>query len=368
MLSQEHPPCSGILLDAEDRPAAVAVAAENVWFAIASLQMKPLSLLFVLAACSAAGTATPRCQLRGVTLNWVEGSLASWDVVRERDLKLPDAPPPPLILFDRSCVYSFAAGGPGALRLRAGSDTLRGEGRAHGGAIALPNGLTLRVRAEAFSSLLPGDTATFLVMALEDVWRRDPEHFGEFENWSAYLRRSFVHEMVHTRQLVAWAPMLRIAGGRVGLSDFDDDIVQRRFDTVPLFRDAVRNEIALLYAAASATRLTEQRDLARQAIRMMRNRRIAIYGGEDAPWARLEQLLLDMEGAAQWAALAHVTRVSRAGPDTRREIVRGSRQYWSQDQGLALYMVLASLVPDWPREMFSANPPSSLDLLDRALR
>lgn len=36
MLSQEHPPCSGILLDAEDRPAAVAVAAENVWFAIAS--------------------------------------------------------------------------------------------------------------------------------------------------------------------------------------------------------------------------------------------------------------------------------------------------------------------------------------------
>lgn len=329
-----------------------------------------LGALWVAAGCAGGGASrsTPRCVPSGLTLDWVEGSFASWDAVRERDLKLPVAPTPQLILFDRYCAYSFSAYGTGALRLRTGADTLRGEGRAHGGRIALPNGLTLRVRSEAFSSLLPGDTATFLVMALEDVWRRDPEHRGESENWSAYLRRSFVHEMTHTRQLVAWAPMLRVAGGRAGLTDFDDDIVQQRFDTVPGFRHSVRNETTLLYAAASASSLSERRDLARQAIRMMRDRRIAAYGGEDAPWARVEQLLLDMEGAAQWAALAHVSRVSRAGPDTRREIVRGSRQYWSQDQGLALYMVLASLVPDWPREMFSADPPSSLELLDRALR
>lgn len=38
MLYQEHPPCNGILLDAEDMPAAVAVAAEYVWFAMASLR------------------------------------------------------------------------------------------------------------------------------------------------------------------------------------------------------------------------------------------------------------------------------------------------------------------------------------------
>lgn len=331
-----------------------------------------LGALWVAAGCAAGGASrsTPRCVPSGVALDWVEGSLAAWDLVRERDLKLPPAPVPSLILFDRSCVYTFSHGGAGALRLRAGDDSLRGQGWAHGGRIALPNGLTLRVRGEAFSSLLPGDTATFLVMALEDVWRSDPEHRGEFENWSAYLRRSFVHEMTHTRQLVAWAPMLRIAGGRLGLTDFDDDIVQQRFDSVSGFRHSVRNETMLLYAAASAPApaLSERRYLARQAIRMMRDRRIAMYGAENAPWARLEQLLLDMEGAAQWAALAHVTRVSRAGPETRREIVRGSRQYWSQDQGLALYMVLAAFVPDWPREMFSANPPSSLDLLDRALR
>ena len=329
-----------------------------------------LGALWVAAGCAGGGASrsTPRCVPSGVTLGWVEGSLAAWDLVRERDLKLPAAPTPTLLFFDRYCVYALSRSGAGALRIRAGADTLRGEGRAHQGRIVLPNGLTLRVRSESFSSLLPGDTATFLVMALEDVWRRDPEHFGEFENWSAYLRRSFVHEMAHTRQLVAWAPMLRIAGGRVGLSDFDDDIVQQRFDTVPGFRHSVRNETMLLYAAASASAPSERRDLARQAIRMMRDRRIAAYGSEDAPWARVEQLLLDMEGAAQWAALAHVTRVSRAGPNMRREIVRGSRQYWSQDQGLALYMVLAALVPDWPREMFSANPPSSLELLDRALR
>lgn len=326
-----------------------------------------LPLLLTLGACAVASRGAPRCQMSGATQSWIEGSLAAWDEVRERSLRLPPAATPPFIFFDRYCAYELSTLGLGSLRLRAGRDTLRGQGRAHGGRIDLPNGLTLPVRAEAFASLLPGDSATFLVMSLEDVWRRDRLYHSENEDWPAYLRRAFVHEMAHARQLVARAPMLRLAAGRVGLENFDDDVIQQRFDSVPGFREAVRNETALLFRAAATPSEAERRHLAHQAIRLMKERRLVVYGGTDAPWARVEQLLLDMEGAAQWAALAHVGRRSRLGPDARREIVRGSRQYWSQDQGLALYMVLDALVPDWSARMFSADPPTAIELIERAL-
>ena len=291
----------------------------------------------------------------------------SWEVVRTRQLQLPAASPPPLVVFDRYCVYGLAATGSGDVRLRAGDDTLRGAGRPHGGAVALPNGLVIPVRGEAFASLMPGDSSTFLVLALEDVWRADPRHRGEQEHWPSFLRRTFIHEMTHARQLVTWAPMLRIAAGRVGLSDFDDDIIQQRFDTVPGFRAAVIAETRLLYEAAEATSGETRKRLAREAVDRIRSRRAVTYGGPDAPWARVEQLLLDMEGAAQWAAMSHVANASRMGAISRRELLRGSRQFWSQDEGLALYLVLDALVPGWTSSMFSTDPPSSLELIERAL-
>ena len=319
------------------------------------------------AGCASARTATPRCHMSGGTGQWLQGSYAAWEQVRTRQLGLPEASPPDLVVFDRWCAYELSTGRSGTIRVAAGTDTLVGEGRPHDGTIRLTNGLTRPVRAEAFAALLPGDSATVLVIALEDVWREDPDYRTSTEDWRALLRRSFVHEMTHARQLPTWTPMLRIAATRAGLADFDDDVIQQVFDTVPGFGRAIGEETALLYEAAAHPSRERQRALATQAIQRMQMRRARVYGGEDAPWARVEQILLDIEGAAQWAVWAHVGNSTRLRVDERTSIVRGSGHYWSQEQGLALYLLLDALVPDWPRQMFSANPPSSLDLLVAAL-
>ena len=47
-------------------------------------------------------------------------------------------------------------------------------------------------------------------------------------------------------------------------------------------------------------------------------------------------------------------------------IRRGGRR-WSQDEGLALLLVLSRLAPDAPREMFGANARTVLPLLRGAL-
>lgn len=329
--------------------------------------LAPVALALALGACASRKVSNPRCEMTGVTRQWIEGSLVAWDDVRYHALRIPHEPPPPLIFFDRYCAYEFTTSARSSLVVRAGEDTLWGIARAHNGQLALANGLSLPIRATAFSSLLPGDSTTFLVMALEDVWRSDPEYRTAREHWPSYLRQAFIHEMTHTRQLGRFVPTLRLAGGRLELVDVDDDIVQQRFDTVPGFTQSVLAETELLFAAARVRGAAQKRDLTTRALRMMRERRSSVYGGVDAPWARLEQLWLDMEGAAQWAVLAHLEQTRPLGGDTRRDIVRGSRQFWSQDQGLALYMVLDELVPDWPSEMFSSDPPSSLTLIERAI-
>lgn len=223
------------------------------------------------------------------------------------------------------------------------------------------------MRPVTFASLVPGDSSTFLVLALEDVWASDPAYRFDPENWSDYLTRVFVHEMTHARHLTAWAPLLRVEAGRVGLNDLTDDIIQQRFDTVPGFHEAVQRETAMLYDAIAQTG-TRRRTLVRAAIDSMQARRARYFGGLNAPWSRIEQLLLDMEGAGQWAALAHLG-YSRPGASMERliNIVRDSRSFWSQDQGLALYLAVDALVPGWQRLAFSTEAKSALEMLNDAL-
>lgn len=346
---------------------------------LALLALLTLAASGACAASGRSGSTAGSCRVPGAQRDWIQGSLAGWDRVRTEALRLPSAPAPVLIFFDRQCTYTYAPRRGDSVHARAadarrqadavvlGADTLDLAARPHAGVIGLPNGLSIPARPETFASLLPGDTATFLVMSLEDVWRTHPSTRNDTEDWSAYLRRVLAHEMVHSRHLVVWAPRLRLAGGRVGLVDVDDDIIQQTFDTVSGFSASVERETRLLYDAAFSGG-AQRRRLVREAIQHMLARRAAAYGGADAAWAEIEQLLLDMEGSAQWAALAsmgyaHPYRSARSLVAT----LRGSRTFWSQDQGLALYLVLDALSPGWQQQVFSSNPRSSLELLREAL-
>jgi hypothetical protein len=74
-----------------------------------------------------------------------------------------------------------------------------------------------------------------------------------------------------------------------------------------------------------------------------------------------------MEGVGQWAAyrLAR-TRAGNNDAEALR-LVRDSRKYWSQDEGLALFLLVDALVPGWQSRVFSATPASPFALLDELL-
>jgi len=317
-----------------------------------------VALVFVAAsALSASGyttSAPAACELTAREKTWLRESLFAWEEISTRILHLPDAPHAPIILFDATCEY----------RLSLGASTPTAA--PHGGHVVLPNTQHLAPAPVGFASLAVGDTSPFLVMALRSVWQSDTTLIDE--DWDQFLTRSFIHEMTHTRQLPVVVARLRAAGGLAGMNDVDDDIVQETFDTSAVFGAAVQREVQLLYEAAAARGLADRQRRARAALSAIKARREQFFGGESAPWAFVEQVMLDLEGAAEFAELSYLRLANPRTPPARLlQRVRGDRAFWSQDEGLALFLLLDALHPGWTGETFSGDARSAIDLIEIAL-
>lgn len=94
------------------------------------------------------------------------------------------------------------------------------------------------------------------------------------------------------------------------------------------------------------------------------------------------QCAFTSEDARTWSSVAHGGQVvlpdgqilpaqvtSFAAPAPDGSALTGMRhgKRWSQDEGLALFMVLDRFSPEWPAQVFGAQPKSGLSLLAAAL-
>ena len=91
----------------------------------------------------------------------------------------------------------------------------------------------------------------------------------------------------------------------------------------------------------------------------MKTRRAKYFVGADAVYADLEDLFLNMEGVANWAGYRLASRESASLPDAVAFMRRGGK-HWSQDEGLALFLVIDAAVPAW--QAHDMSPYGSLNL------
>jgi hypothetical protein len=333
--------------------------------------MRVLALCFasLAAACAggrpqaAAAPARPTCtRLASPDSAWLTTAISTWHRTSEPLLRLTRQPLPPLILFDRHCVYRVTGDATWSIAARS----------AHTGMIALPNGRAIGVTGIGITSPTVRDTGIFLALALPDVWIADPRYRDLNDSrasWERYLVGAFVHEMTHARMLPALLPTLRRLEVAIFPDTLEDNAIQNRFRAVPAFAASVARETDLFYSAASATTRRSRIDLARAALFLMRERRARFYVGELEEWSELEQTFLDLEGAAQWAAYRSTTEwQSRTSPFNRAlGRFRAGREFWSEDEGLAIMLALDAIVPDWQQLLFSPQPVSAVELLARAV-
>jgi hypothetical protein len=297
-----------------------------------------------------------RCALEAGAAAWIKGASDSWTETSRGDLGRDGSSRdgnalPWIIFFDSSCIWQLNARGTASPL----------TGGPHQGRITLPDESTIDATVTSFAATYSADDRPFLVMALPAVWRKEPRHAAN-PDLERLMRSVFVHEMTHTAQGHSTGARLKELEQRSPLpADLTDDIIQQRFGDVPGFREAYETERDLLFRAAAEPDAVRRRALATEALDAMTGRRARYFSGPNAIFADLEDLFLNLEGVANWAAYRTALR-ELASPAEAVTFIRRARS-WSQDEGLALFLVIDSLLPGWQPRVFEDKPASVVDLL-----
>jgi hypothetical protein len=252
-------------------------------------------------------------------------------------------------------------------RRRSGAQFIAGRQRfvvasvTHGDSLALPDGSHIPAKLTSFASPQRDGTMSF-VMALPSIWSASAT--GPRRDLLATA--VFMHEFTHTQTL----SLGREVDGLVhrGLpEDADDDVIQTQFGERPGFKAAYEAERDMLFQGVSASNEVDARAAASKAMEMMDRRRAEFFGGADSVYAQAEDVFLSMEGTGQWLAYLWLTD-PKGGAMTPADALpfmrRGGRR-WSQDEGLALLLLVSRLSPTAPRALFAREPHTILPMLRR---
>lgn len=285
---------------------------------------------------------------------WVENALHASDDVMLRRLRLPPDPRPIIIVFNDRCRFESRTG-------------LGWLGTPHRGKIALPDGSKADAVITSFASRVGMRGQRFFVMALPSVWRT-----GKTINSDDRLGLTgvFLHEFSHTRQMDVLQGRFEAAEAVYKMpDDFNDDSIQMRFRSDPAYAASIAQESDLLYRAAAEADPARSRALARQALALMDARQKRWFVGKDARYKPYDDLFLTMEGFGQWSAYAWLSDPKGGGMTSvaAQSKMRGSRRWWSQEEGLALFLVIDRFLPGWARQAFGNPPALGIEMLRQAV-
>ena len=305
----------------------------------------PVTTLVATAALAA-------CTLSETDRAWMSELRATWETASRAALLEEPRPLPWIVFFDETCAWQLKPG-------------VAPEGAEHNGKVPTPDGASVPARLMTFVATYGDRETPFLVMSMPSIWRADPRHAGN-AMLPQLMRAVFTHEMTHVRQAAGLGGRIGEVERQFGLSsDFNDDIVQNRFADRRGFREAYERERDLLYRAFRATKADARRGLVSEAVEAMRARRAKYFTGGDAVFAELEDIFLGMEGFGQFAAYRAAMRDGMSA-DEAITMMRGGGRFWSQDEGLAAFLVIDALVPGWQRRVLASNIPGVLPLLTEA--
>jgi hypothetical protein len=284
---------------------------------------------------------------------WVEGALQASDYVMEQRLHLPREAHPTIVVFNDRCRFELGDAGRG-----------RWIGTSHTGKIDL-FGTTIDAGVTSFASDDDKTGRRFFVMALPPVWAKAKV----MEAGDKGLTAVFLHEFSHTRQMTTLAPVFQAADARYHAPDLNDDSLQGHFKTDPAYVAVYEKESDLLYRAAAEPDDAKARAFAVQALKLIDARQKRWFTGADAMWKPYDDVFLTLEGFGQWNGYAWLSdpRGGAMTADAAREKMRGKRKWWSQEEGLGLFLVIDRFVPNWASQAFGSPPKLGIDLLREAV-
>jgi len=334
--------------------------------------------LFAVSACSPSDSNGPEiavegnkqpeqvqaeCTVAKGRLAWFEKVLDGWRRVNESTLHIERPQTPIVVLFDEHCSFTFRSTTPVASFIKSGGFAFDVTFAGHIGEVRLPDGQTIPAQLTSFASPLADGTLSF-VMAMPSIWKTS----AKADDTEMLASAVFMHEFTHT-QSGDFGKRIDALVTKGFPADANDDVIQTRFGTNANFAEAYRKELDLLFAAAAATDSSAAFTLARQALHSMQQRRANYFTGKESVYADAEDLFLTMEGSGQLAAYKWLVDPKGGGLSESEalKLARRDGRHWSQDEGIALFLVLERLDVRWGEEIFGAKPQTVIGLLTATL-
>jgi hypothetical protein len=311
------------------------------------------------------------CTFPDTEVAWIQRALDGWEQVSREFLRTDPNPLPWIVLYDAACVWHLNPDS-SITGARVVETTLTFAGRmvpvrgiAHTGTFMLPSGGPGEVEMKASTSLYRNGRAAFFTMAMPSVWRTKDV---SMPTRAEYLQGVFSHEMTHIRLLPSVNRRVRELANEHDLPlPMNDDVIQTVFEKVDGFESAFNRERDHFFRAAAAHDPARRMELTRRGLDLARQRQARFFTGTNTAYVEVESLFLMLEGVGQWAA--YRLSKARAGHEVEAiRLMRDDRRFWSQDEGLALFLLIDALVPDWQARVFAGKPLSPYALLEEAVR
>ncbi|NSL85674.1 hypothetical protein ECE50_002455 [Chitinophaga sp. Mgbs1] len=304
-------------------------------------------------------------------MNGVQAWFSAWDLVC-RNRFGPSDTVPAIFLYDDSSYYStiprsatdarFTAPGPGGKEMQWYTG-------AHNGTLRIPDGQSVPLGLMSFAA---ADSAgnPFFVMATPRFWKNAGVESREL-GLDKLVTAVFLHEFAHTRQQQGMGATVTAIEQKHPFHDppLSDDIVQHLFSKDSVYTAKWKEETNLFYQAAFHPDQRTTKKLTCDALRMLRQRQASYFTAGKEILRELDDIFLTMEGLGQFSGLYWLQLPSGGGFTyaTAVEGMRRKRNQWSQEEGLAMFLILDKTgLKNWEPDVFSAHPKTIVQQLHTA--
>lgn len=320
---------------------------------------------FALAASCATPAPQPQplaCDVSAEDRAWMEQAIDAWRFSMREITGMDPQGDFGAVFFDGACTLTS----PNALSVQNPS-AATWSAAPHAEIVLLPNGDEMPAGVTSFAS--GGEGVSFFVMSTPSVWRAGGVR-GDPISLEELMTFVLLHEGSHVAQMSTYGVRIGAIAEANNLGeDFNDDSMQGVFGGNAEFTASVLRETELFVQAAAAADDAEALRLAREARDMMKARGARYFTGAYAYYTEAEAVFLTFEGAGQWAGYQWLIHPQGRAMDrdlARRAAMRS--RWWSQNEGLAIALVLDRLGPqDWRRTAFGDGSRNLIEMLDAAL-
>ena len=175
-----------------------------------------------------------------------------------------------------------------------------------------------------------------------------------------------MHELTHTRQLPFVISQILQAQKNYKLPEsIDDNSIERTFENNEAYKALFVKEKTHLWNAAMAANLDSCKRQLKIALDLATERQRTFFVQENEGYKKLDDIFLALEGSAMWAQYKTTRKYAPQGqsPEQTLYFLFQHGNSWSQEEGLALFLIIDKLVPGWQAQFFSKELPSPFELL-----